>query len=109
MLRWHFRHPSIVPIMPIYQVVILAIIQGLTEFLPVSSTAHLALAHWLFGWDFAKPEYDFAFDVALHVGTLLAVIGYFWRDWLQIFAQAFGLDYQPDRDLAKNRGLLWLL
>jgi undecaprenyl-diphosphatase len=99
----------IVPHMPIYQVVILAIIQGLTEFLPISSTAHLALTHWLFGWDFAKPEYDFAFDVALHTGTLLAIIIYFFRDWVQIIAQAFGVNYTPDRDLAQNRALLWLI
>ena len=95
--------------MPIYQVVILAIIQGLTEFLPISSTAHLALAHWLFGWDFAKPEYDFAFDVALHAGTLLAIIVYFFRDWVQIIVQAFGGNYTPNRDLAQNRALLWLI
>ncbi|HTP85893.1 MAG TPA: undecaprenyl-diphosphate phosphatase [Bryobacteraceae bacterium] len=101
--------------MPIYQVVILAIIQGLTEFLPVSSTAHLALAHWLFGWDFhaataeIAKQYDFSFDVALHAGTLLAVILYFFRDWLQIIAQAFGIGFGRDRQLAQNRGLLWLL
>ncbi len=100
---------SVLSIMLIYQVVILAIIQGVTEFLPVSSTAHLALTHWLFGWDFAKPEYDFAFDVALHVGTLLAIAVYFFRDWLQIFSQAFGGSYSPDPELAKNRKLLWLL
>ena len=95
--------------MPIYQVIILAVIQGLTEFLPVSSTAHLALAHWLFGWDFAKPEYDFAFDLALHAGTLLAVVAYFFRDWVQIVAQAFGIPYTHDRQLGQNRNLLWLL
>jgi undecaprenyl-diphosphatase len=101
--------------MPIYQVVVLAIIQGLTEFLPVSSTAHLALAHWLFGWDFhaatkeMAQQYDFSFDVALHVGTLLAVIVYFFRDWLQIIAQAFGIRFGRDRQLAHNRGMLWLL
>ncbi len=95
--------------MPIYQVVILAVIQGLTEFLPISSTAHLALTHWLFGWDFAKPEYDFAFDVALHAGTLLAIIIYFFRDWMQIIAQGFGVNYTPDGDLAQNRALLWLI
>lgn len=102
--------------MPIYQAVILAIIQGLTEFLPISSTAHLAVAHWLFGWDFQNvpadmaKQYDFAFDVALHVGTLLAVIGYFFRDWVQIILQGFGVrSYMPDKQLAQNRGLLWLL
>ena len=96
--------------MPIYQVVILAIIQGLTEFLPISSTAHLALAHWLFGWGFKEgTNLDFSFDVALHVGTLLAVILYFLRDWLQIIAHGFGLNFGHDRQLEHNRGLLWLL
>jgi len=96
--------------MPIYQVIVLAIIQGLTEFLPVSSTAHLALAHWLFGWGFQEgSNLDFSFDVALHAGTLLAVIVYFFRDWLQIIAQAFGIGFGRDRQLAHNRGMLWLL
>lgn len=95
--------------MPIYQVIVLAIIQGLTEFLPVSSTAHLALAHWLFGWEFKDATMDFSFDVALHVGTLLAVLLYFLRDWLQIVAQAFGIGFGRDRQLAHNRGMLWLL
>ena len=54
--------------MPIYQAVILAIVQGITEFLPVSSSAHLALAPWLFGWK----DQGLTFDIALHFGTLLA-------------------------------------
>lgn len=91
--------------MPLYQVVILAIVQGLTEFLPISSSAHLALAPWLLGWK----DQGLTFDIALHFGTLAAVVIYFWRDWLQIIAQAFGIDYTPDRELAKNRSLLWLL
>jgi undecaprenyl-diphosphatase len=102
--------------MPIYQAAILAVIQGLTEFLPISSSAHLAVAHWLFGWNFQNVppdiarQYDFAFDIALHAGTLLAVIGYFFRDWVQIILQGLGLQsYMPDKQLAHNRGLLWLL
>ena len=102
--------------MPIYQAVILAIIQGLTEFLPISSTAHLALAHWIFGWEFhgvapaVAEQYDFAFDVALHAGTLLAVIIYFFRDWVQLTLQGFGVrGFAPDRQLAQNRPLFWLL
>jgi undecaprenyl-diphosphatase len=91
--------------MPIYQAVILAIIQGLTEFLPVSSSAHLALAPWLLGW----PDQGLTFDIALHFGTLSAVLIYFFRDWLQVIAQALGIDYSPDPDLRLNRSLLWLL
>jgi undecaprenyl-diphosphatase len=55
-------------------------IQGLTEFLPISSSAHLIIVPWLFGWE----PFGLAFDIALHVGTLLAIIGYFWREFLQI-------------------------
>src|ERR1700686_422737 len=91
--------------MPLYQVIVLAIVQGLTEFLPVSSTAHLKLVPWLFGWKDPGPS----LDIALHVGTLGAVLIYFYKDWIQIVAQAFGMDVNGDRELAKNPKLLWLL
>lgn len=91
--------------MSIFQAVVLAIVQGITEFLPVSSSAHLALAPWLLGW----PDQGLTFDIALHFGTLLAVLIYFGRDWAQILAQAFGIDYSPDPDLRLNRTMLWLL
>jgi undecaprenyl-diphosphatase len=91
--------------MPIYQAVVLAIVQALTEFLPISSTAHLVLIPWLFGWK----DPGLTFDVALHAGTLLAVILYFFRDWIQIVGQAFGLNVGRDQDLKQNRNLLWLL
>ena len=55
---------------------LLGVIQGLTEFLPVSSSAHLILARFFFGWE--APEFGLAFDVALHVGTLAAIVAYFW-------------------------------
>ena len=57
---------------------------GITEFLPVSSTAHLVLAPWLLGWT----DPGLTFDIAFHVGTLIAVLVYFFRTWLQIIAQA---------------------
>lgn len=91
--------------MPIYQAVVLAIVQALTEFLPISSTAHLVLIPWLFGWKDA----GLTFDVALHAGTLVAVVIYFFRDWMQIIGQAFGLNIGVDPDLRQNRNLLWLL
>jgi undecaprenyl-diphosphatase len=91
--------------MPIYQAVVLAIVQALTEFLPISSTAHLVLIPWLFGWK----DGGLTFDVALHAGTLVAVIIYFFRDWVQIIGQAFGLNIGSDPDLRQNRNLLWLL
>lgn len=64
--------------MELYQAILMGIVQGLGEFLPISSSAHLVLLPWLFGWD--TP--GLVFDVALHLGTLFAVIAYFWRDWL---------------------------
>lgn len=91
--------------MPLYQVIVLAIVQGLTEFLPISSTAHLKLVPWLFGWH----DPGLAFDIALHAGTLAAVLIYFYKDWIQIVAQAFGMRVHGDRELAKNPKLLWLL
>ncbi|MBK6662288.1 MAG: undecaprenyl-diphosphatase UppP [Thermoflexaceae bacterium] len=60
---------------------ILGIVQGLTEFLPISSSGHLVLIPALFGWD----DQGLSFDVGLHLGTLLAILGYFWRDWVQMF------------------------
>ncbi len=91
--------------MPIYQIVVLAIVQGLTEFLPISSTAHLALAPWLFKWH----DPGLAFDIALHIGTLAAVLVYFFRDWVQIAAQGFGIKYSPDPELREQPRLLWVL
>jgi undecaprenyl-diphosphatase len=77
------------------QAAILGAIQGLTEFLPISSSAHLVFAHALFGW---QTENDLAFDVALHIGTLAAVIVYFFRDFVQI-ARAL-LDALAKRSIA---------
>ena len=91
--------------MPIYQVLVLGLLQGLTEFLPVSSSAHLALAPWLFGWK----DQGLSFDIALHVGTLAAVLIYFGRDWIQVIGQAFGLKIGNDPFLAENPKLLWFL
>ncbi|MGH2352873.1 MAG: undecaprenyl-diphosphate phosphatase [Chloroflexota bacterium] len=70
---------------------VLGIAQGLAEFLPISSSAHLVLVPWLLGW----PEHSLTFDVALHMGTLAALLVYFWRD-LWILATA----WLPERDLA---------
>ncbi len=91
--------------MPLAQAIILGIVQGLTEFLPVSSSAHLIIIPWILNWD----DGGLTFDVALHVGTLAAVVLFFFRDWVQIIGQALGIGNGPDPVLAKNRGLLWLL
>ena len=91
--------------MPILQVIVLAVVQGLTEFLPISSTAHLYLTSWLLGWQIEGLD----FDIALHLGTLLAVLIYFARDWVQIIAQGFGIQWNGDQELQHNHMLLWLL
>ncbi len=91
--------------MSIPQVIILALIQGLTEFLPISSSAHLALAPWLFGWK----DQGLSFDIALHFGTLLAVVIYFFRDWIQVLSQGFGMSLGNDPELKRNPRLLWLM
>ncbi len=68
--------------MDFIQALILGLVQGLTEFIPVSSSAHLVLVPWALGW--ASP--GLAFDTMLHWGTLLAVVGYFWREWMRIIS-----------------------
>jgi undecaprenyl-diphosphatase len=62
------------------QAFVLGAVQGLTEFLPVSSSAHLVLLPWLMRWN----DPGLAFDVALHLGTLLALLIYYWREWLDM-------------------------
>lgn len=64
--------------MSVLQAIVLGLVQGLTEFLPISSSAHLIVVPWLLGWE----EPGLAFDAALHLGTLAAVLVYFWRDLL---------------------------
>lgn len=85
------------------QAAVLGLIQGLTEFLPVSSSGHLVLTPWLMGWT----DQSLAFDVAVHLGTLLAVVVYFWRDlWqlLQVTPRILSTDHDPVVGLA--RGLI---
>lgn len=67
----------------IIEAVILGVVQGLTEFLPISSSGHLILAQWATGWE-GELINNLTFDVALHVGTLTAVLWYFWRDWTSL-------------------------
>lgn len=64
----------------IIHAIILGIIQGLTEFLPVSSSAHLNVFPWVFGWETISES----FDIALHLGTLFAILIYFFKDWLNL-------------------------
>lgn len=85
--------------MTLLQAVILGLAQGLGEFLPISSSAHLVLIPWVFRWT----DPGLTFDVALHIGTLVAVVLYFWKDWWQLIIQGF-----TDVRSAKGR-LFWYL
>jgi undecaprenyl-diphosphatase len=68
--------------------VFIGLVQGLTEFLPVSSSGHLIVVRELFHWHFLKD--DLTFDVALHMGTATAVLAYFWREWLEMAGALLG-------------------
>lgn len=91
--------------MPLYQAILLAIVQGLTEFLPVSSTAHLALIPEIFHWH----DPGLGFDIALHVGTLIAVFIYFFRDWVTVIANGLGFSYKNSKPDENSRAMLWYL
>ena len=84
--------------------IILGAIQGITEFLPISSSAHLVLVPYLFKWQ----DQGLIFDVALHFGTLLAIVIFFWKDWISIIARAINPTKKPGSgNYPKN--LLWIL
>jgi undecaprenyl-diphosphatase len=91
--------------MPLYQAIILAIVQGLTEFFPVSSSAHLIVIPEFLRWQ----DGGLVFDVALHVGTLAAIIIYFFKDWIQVIANGLGFSYAGSRPHERSRSLLWYL
>lgn len=93
--------------MNIIHAIVLGLVQGLGEFLPISSSAHLVLVPWLFKW----PDPGLAFDVALHWGTLAAVVTYFWKD-LWLLAQGFWRSlFKASRDLRGDgqQRMAWLL
>jgi len=94
--------------MLLWQAIILAIVQGLTEFLPISSSAHLILLPDLLHW----PDPGLAFDVALHLGTLIAVLLYFFREWLQLTLCGLGFHYPKrasEQMVLQNQRLFWYL
>jgi undecaprenyl-diphosphatase len=81
--------------MPIEQILVLALIQGITEFLPISSSGHLLLVPLITGW----PDQGLMTDVMVHMGSFLAVVVYFWRDILKLIIGTF--------DLLRGRMTLW--
>jgi len=91
--------------MTVFQALVLGILQGLAEFLPISSSAHLALAPWAFGW----PEPGLAVDVALHVGTLVAVLVYFRVEWKKLIVAALEIVRTQRVQTVEQRRVLYLI
>jgi len=94
--------------MSLIHAIVLALVQALTEFLPVSSTAHLILFPWLLHW----PDPGLAFDVALHAGTLLALVLYFFKDWLTLLVCGLGGKYPataPVEEVAQHHRMFWYM
>jgi undecaprenyl-diphosphatase len=87
------------------QAIALGVIQGLSEFLPVSSSGHLALVPWLLGWE----DPGLSFDVALHFGTLLAVLWYFRMEWLALIKAAFGILTTGRVETPEKRRVVYLI
>lgn len=88
--------------MEIYQAIILGIVQGLTEFLPISSSAHLTIIPWIFNWNIPS-----SFDVALHFGTLLAITIYFFKDWIQLIKG--GIKYVVNKEKTVQGRMFWYI
>ncbi len=92
----------------ILEAIILGILQGLTEFIPVSSSAHLIVVPWFFGWDDLTVN-SLAFDVALHLGTLVAVLWFFYTDWVRLLRAGIVSLRQRRIGADPDRRLAWLL
>lgn len=96
--------------MPIIHAIVLGLVQGLSEFLPISSSGHLLLTPWLFGWnDFSDVSVEKAFDVALHLGTLIAVIAYFRKDLVVYVREGLRMVVQKEKPRTTEGRLAWLL
>jgi undecaprenyl-diphosphatase len=95
---------------PIVHAIVLGLVQGLSEFLPISSSGHLLLVPWLFGWnDFDDESIEKAFDVALHIGTLVAAIVYLRHDVARYVAAGWRSIVRRDRPLDTDGRVAWLL
>ena len=96
--------------MPILHAVVLGLVQGFTEFLPISSSGHLILVPWLFGWDdIESASVKKAFDVALHLGTLVAVVAYFRKDLVKYVREGLRLVWRRERPVDVDGRIAWLL
>jgi undecaprenyl-diphosphatase len=92
----------------VLQSIVLGLVQGLTEFIPISSSAHLVIVPWLFGW--TDPALSgLTFDVALHLGTLLAVIAFFASDWVRLIGSWFKSIVHLRIDDSRDSLMAWFL
>jgi undecaprenyl-diphosphatase len=95
---------------PIFHAIVLGLMQGLSEFLPISSSGHLLLVPWLFGWnDFSDVSVEKAFNVSLHLGTLIAVVIYFRRDLVVYVRDGLRMIVQKKKPHTTEGRLAWLL
>jgi undecaprenyl-diphosphatase len=92
----------------IIQAILLGIVQGLTEFIPISSSAHLILIPWLFRWDDHVLN-SLPFDLALHLGTLVALLWFFARDWLRLLRAGIASIVERKIGEDADRRLAWML
>jgi undecaprenyl-diphosphatase len=90
--------------MTVFQALVLGLVQGLSEFLPISSSAHLALTPWVFGW----PPPGLAFDVALHLGTLIALVWFFWSEWMRLARSFFSVLRKRRIETEGERRVVWV-
>ncbi|MBR3249148.1 MAG: undecaprenyl-diphosphate phosphatase [Clostridia bacterium] len=93
--------------MTIFQAIILGIVQGVTELLPISSSAHLNLIPWMCGWNVTE-----SFDVALHFGTLIAICLFFYNDWIELIKEGmkiFKCKSKKNVHLSKEGKMFWLI
>ena len=91
--------------MTVFQALVLGLVQGLSEFLPISSSAHLALTPWVFGW----PPPGLAFDVALHLGTLIALVWFFWQEWMRLAKSFFSILRKRRIETEGERRVVWVV
>lgn len=99
--------------MPILHAIVLGLVQGLSEFLPISSSGHLLIVPWLFGWDdfdgLGGASVKKAFDVSLHIGTLVAIVAYFRHDILRYVRKGTEVVVHRQRPVDPEGRLAWLL
>ncbi|MFW2333249.1 undecaprenyl-diphosphate phosphatase [Ilumatobacter sp.] len=95
--------------MSVLQAIVLGLIQGFSEFLPISSSGHLVLARWFFGWEEQPADIDKAFDVALHFGTFVAVVLYFRHDLVRYVREGVRLIWNREKPIDPDGRIAWLL